>query len=737
MASIYVVILLLIFSLSISDLNVGFFNNVTNFLGSAIGKRAISGKSVIFVAGLGLLTGAFINTGMTGVVRQSIFLPQYFTLSEVMFVFLAVMIADVILLELFNTHGLPASTTVSLVLELLGASLGISIFKLSASNHGLQDIGMFINSGRDFAIISAILLSVMIAMAAGILVQYIIRLLFTFHFNKTIKFSGPILGSISVTLLFYVVFIKNISNMPFIGTGFKSWIEIDQVNILIAFAIILFIIFQIVTWIFRADILKILVFTGIFFLTVSFVGNGLSFFTGIPLAAFDSIKNYLSEPGNLPSNYLMNGILQNSSFSFIFLFISCLVLFYSLLFSGKGFQLSNSVLTEKKKEENTDSAYMARVLVRKILAIGKIINQLSPDYINSTIKNRFRKPINTEETEENSFDLLRVIVNLFLASFLISSATLQKLPVSAVYITFMISVGTSLADRTWNRENAVQNLSKLITIIGSWFFSALCIFTITFIIVIILFVGKVFSVLLMIALSIFLINRILVSKRRENLSDVDDETDDTFNVINNEKAIEAVKQKITSSIIYVSKIYFVSIHCFLNEKVAKMKKLNEEQDKNQKDLKVWRYEMLRFINNLPEDSEVVPLYIQALDQAQSLHRNIYNLYQGLFDHLDNNFPVFPSNHSDDLKGLTDEISSFFNYLLHISKSQKQEDFKEILTKQLALIENINKLKKKQLKSMKKGEMNTKSSLLYLDLLSESATILNEAVELVKIQKFFK
>ena len=500
-----------LFILAISDLIVGVSNDAVNFLNSAIGAKVAPLRVILIVAAAGILVGTTFSSGMMEVARKGIFYPGSFTFYNIMIIFIAVMLTDVLLLDLFNTFGLPTSTTVSIVFELLGGAVGIAIVTISARGESLSEMGNYINSGKALAIISGILVSVVVAFSVGTVVQYFSRMLFTFNFTRTMKYFGAIWGGIALTFITYFILIKGAKGTSFMSSEDIQWIVTHTALILGASLIAWTLIFQLLYWMFKFNVLKFIVLAGTFALAMAFAGNDLVNFIGVPLAGFASFKIFASAQNASADTFLMSSLAGQIKTPTLYLVIAGLIMVITLWLSRKARSVVKTTLQLSDQDivdERFESSLVARSVVRQALRISKAVQVIVPNSALRKIEKRFDlKPFRAyiKQNPGVSFDLIRASVNLVVASILIAFATSLKLPLSTTYVTFMVAMGSSLADGAWGRESAVYRITGVVAVIGGWFFTALCAFTVSLIIALILYWSNLLGLLVLIPLAIFLV----------------------------------------------------------------------------------------------------------------------------------------------------------------------------------------------------------------------------------------
>jgi phosphate/sulfate permease len=511
--SVYIVIIIILGLLAISDLIVGVSNDAVNFLNSAVGSKAASIRTIFIVAALGILFGCTFSSGMMEVARKGIFHPGLFYFSEIILIFLAVMVTDVILLDSFNTLGLPTSTTVSIVFELLGAAVGLSVIKVLTDPNALE-LAAYINSGKALAIISGILVSVVIAFTSGVIIQFLSRLLFSFNYQRRIKAFGALWGGMSISAITYFILVKGAKGASFMSKETVNYIQDNTWVIIFASFVLWTIILQLLLWFTKVNIFKLIVLVGTFALAMAFAGNDLVNFIGVPLAGYNAYELFISS-GSSPDSYLMTDLAGKVKTPTLFLLIAGIVMTLTLWKSRKAKMVLQTSLDLGRQYEGNErfaSYAVSRSLVRSFSKLSKLVTTILPDKLLNGVKNQFDySDADSKESghadDGSSFDLIRAAVTLMVASILIALGTSLKLPLSTTYVTFMVFMGTSLADGAWGRESAVYRVSGVISVIGGWFFTAFSAFTVALIIVILFYYGGVIAIVAVLLITIYLVYR--------------------------------------------------------------------------------------------------------------------------------------------------------------------------------------------------------------------------------------
>ena len=507
METFYLFIVIFLFILAIFDLVVGVSNDAVNFLNSALGAKAAPTRLILGIAALGIFVGAALSNGMMDIARHGIYQPEHFYFSEIMCILLAVMLTDVVLLDVFNSLGMPTSTTVSMVFELLGGTFALAIIKI-IGDHTLN-FGDLLNTDKALSVILAIFVSVAIAFFFGTIVQYISRIIFSFNYKKTSKYFAGIFGGLATTAIIYFILIKGIKDTPFLPDNYKNWIN-ENTSFLVSCCIIGFtILMQFFYWL-RINVFKIVVLLGTFALALAFAGNDLVNFIGVPLAGFSSYMDITSQPGTVnPDTYLMTSLMGSAKTPWYFLIASGTIMVIALFTSRKAQNVVKTSLDLSRQEEGEEAfgtSPVARVIVRVSSNMASSIQNVIPTKAKQWIDSRF----NQDEVilkEGAAFDLIRASVNLVLGSLLIALGTSLKLPLSTTYVAFMVAMGTSLADRAWGRESAVYRITGVLSVIGGWFITAGAAFFICFFVTLIIHYGGFVAIIILIALAIFLLIR--------------------------------------------------------------------------------------------------------------------------------------------------------------------------------------------------------------------------------------
>ncbi len=728
--------------LAIIDLMVGVSNDAVNFLNSAIGSKAISFKTTMIVASAGVLIGAMFSSGMMEIARSGIFVPSMFSFNDVMIIFLAVMISDILLLDVFNSLGLPTSTTVSIIFELLGAAVCLALYKIYTSDGSIDTLGMYINTEKASAIVYSILLSVLLSFAVGSLVQYISRLIFTFHYEKKLKYFGAIFGGVAISAITFFILIKGLKGVSFISAEQFAWVDKHQFLILGANFVFFTVISQVLISYFKINILRVIIGIGTFALALAFAGNDLVNFIGVPIAAFNSYEIF--NGSGISGDTFMMGALANDDIvaPFYFLLFAGIVMVITLWTSKKaksvietGVNLSRQGDGVEKFSPNTAS----RVIVRFGVYIGEGINFFLPKKLQIKIDRRFESVAKStkKSDDEPAFDMVRASVNLMVASILIAIGTSMKLPLSTTYVTFMVAMGSSFADRAWDRESAVYRIAGVFKVIGGWFFTAIIAFVLALVIAYILKIGEVFAfvgLLLMLAIMLYRSSR----KHKEKVA-----IEEEIKSLNRED-IGTVNEMITESSAQISKVFRKTSDLYSNvvdnlslHDLPKLKQNKKDQKKLEKEIDELKSNVFYFIKNLDDNSvEASKFYILILGYLQDMVQSIDFITATSYSHVNNNHKPLKFNQIRDLKKVDRQVQ----HLLQLMEdSFKSEDFHKIdliLNDKQALLDTVSELISKQINRIRTTETSPKNSKLYFALLLETNDLVKSIMNLLELFKEF-
>ena len=738
MENLYIYMLVALGVLAIADLVVGVSNDAVNFLNSAIGSKAASFKTIMIVASLGVTIGALSSSGMMEVARKGIFNPSEFMFDEIMIIFMAVMITDILLLDFFNTLGLPTSTTVSIVFELLGASVCIAALKILAdSNLTLFDIGNYINNEKAIEIIFGILLSVAISFTVGAIIQFFTRLLLTFNFEVKPKLYSAIFSGFAVTSIMYFILIKGFKDASFVSGPLKELVSGSPALLLgISFLIFTLISLLLVSFL-KVNIYKIIIIVGTFALAVAFAGNDLVNFIGVPLAAFDSYKHWHGS-GVLPTQFAMDGLSRPVATEPYLLVIAGLVMVLTLWFSSKAravVKTSVDLSRQDEGKERFEPNFLSRNIVRLSIGAAQAFNNLLPNSLKEKIDKKFEKPIvypTVKAAELPAFDLVRAAVNLMVASVLISMATSMHLPLSTTYVTFMVAMGTSLADRAWGSESAVYRVAGVLNVIGGWFFTAISAFIAAATMAVVLYYGRGYALTGLLILAIVLLVKNYFTHVKIGKELKEEETLKKAESSSTQGVIIESAHNIANVIKRGNRIYTNAINGLAVHDLKKLKKNKKNIDKLSKEVDELKDNIFYFIKNLEEPSvSASNFYISILRSLQDITQSLEYISNISFKHVNNNHKKLKFTQIKELKEVDDRFEMLFNNIKNAFESQSFEQIGIILGRKNEIMRMVTDKIQKQVERTRTEESSPKNTTLYFSVLLETKDLLIATMNLLE------
>lgn len=739
MPDFYSILVFLLFALAITDLVVGVANDAVNFLISAVGAKVAPRNVIMIVASIGIFVGASFSSGMMEVAKKGIFNPDQFVFSEVMIIFIAVMITDIILLDAFNSFGLPTSTTVSIVFEIMGAAVAVALVKMTREDVGLGHLSSYINTESALTIIVGILMSVGIAFTVGLLVQYISRIIFTFEYKKKLKWTGAVWGALSMAVLTHFLFVKGIKGAAFISKETANFItsgsfEVGGMTLRTIWIISLgsflfwFILMRLVHHFSKFDVLKIVVLAGTFALAMAFAGNDLVNFIGVPIAGLDSYQAWVAE--GVPAETFNMGFLKNAVPTQTYLLlIAGLVMVLTLWFSKKArtvTETSVNLSRQAEGQERFEPNRLSRGIVRGAWMLSSGVEALLPKRTKIKIARSFKPvPLVAEDGgDPPAFDMIRASVNLTVASMLISFATSLKLPLSTTYVTFMVAMGTSLADRAWGRESAVYRVAGVLNVVGGWFFTAFVAFTASAIFASIIYGFGGYGVGALVLVAVGLMSRSFFSHRKsEKEKDEQREFDSQKGAVSTSRVTEETLEKVVATLKTVRLTFDSSLQGLVSEQQAVLRKTKNEVRELKKRNDKLRYNLFAYISRIEEtDAEGSRKYILVYDFEQDIVTSAVTIAKTCKDHVDNVHKPLDKNQA---KLITEMRTTVSNYLMQVEKLLTAKDFsKEDLINEGRnnIMKMVEDLTKSQVKGIKSKAYGSRNSLLFFSLLLETKNL---------------
>ncbi len=748
MEEVYIVMLVVLFGLAVIDLVVGVSNDAVNFLNSAIGSKVVSLRIILIVASCGIAVGAIFSSGLMEVAREGIFIPSQFYFEEIMIIFISVMIADVLLLDFFNSLGLPTSTTVSIIFELLGAAVCISLLKIFHDSGDYALVFDYINTTKATQIIFGILLSVVIAFIVGAIIQYLSRLVFSFEYEKKIKYAGAVFGGTSLTAILYFILMKGLKSINFIPEGLIDYINENALIIVISGFVIFTLLSQFIMTVLKGNILKVIIIIGTFAMALAFAGNDLVNFIGVPIAAWQSFEIWQSAyqaSGILPSELLMDELLGEVETPALLLVLAGAVMVVTLWFSSKAIKVTETEINlarQREGAERFEPNFLSRSIVRYSLLVSNGIRAVIPFSLQNKINAKFKEQSPNRESrpvDSPSFDLVRASVNLVVASILISIATNLKLPLSTTYVTFMVAMGTSLADRAWDRESAVYRVAGVLNVIGGWFITALVAFLTAAVFALIIFYGGIVAIVVLVFIAVILIVRNTITHSRKMKSEKEKKRYNRKDIITiNEITIET-SQNISSVIGGINKMFTKTVDNLGYHDLGKLKKNSKAIDKLEAEVNELKGNIFYFIKSLDDDSvEASNFYILIIDYLQDMVQSIGFIARNSYKHVHNNHKNLKFNQIRDLKGVDDKMQVLFDDIKETFDNQEFSNIEGILAEKQQLLENVSALIQKQINRIRTSETSPKNTELYFGLLLEIKDLISSTMGLLQLfQEFHK
>lgn len=738
MENIYLVILIILLGLAVMDLVVGVANDAVNFLNSSIGSKVAPLWVILTVASAGVLIGSLFSSGMMEIARSGVFYPEKLSFSSVMMLFLAVMITDVILLDVFNTFGLPTSTTVSLVFELLGAAVAVSLFTIWQNNADVN-LAEYINTGKALKIISGIFISVIIAFITGSIIMYFSRILFSFNYEKSFKWIGAIWGGVALTAITYFAVFKGLKGTTLVSKEFLDYSNQHIGSLLIYTLLGWSVIMAMLQHLFKVNILKIIILSGTAALALAFAGNDLVNFIGVFMAAFSSYEfagEFIAQGGNINDLY-MSRLSEPVNVDWRFLFGAGVIMVLALWFSKKSRSVTKTEVNLSRQGEGVErfsSTHASRSLVRNVLNISKFIKIITPPKWQYFVQKRF-KPAMQKSADNPSFDLIRASVNLTVSAMLISLGTSLKLPLSTTYVTFMVAMGSSLADKAWGRESAVYRITGVLTVISGWFLTALVAFTIAALVAFGLMYGGVYAMAGMVLLVVaMLIQFMFIHKKREK--NEKEKTEDVKIILNEHDLVESCSSEMQNAIEVSVRIYKSTLTGLFNEDRKLLNSLYKESDALYRKYKNKRhFEVVPTLKNIETTSiEISQFYVQIIDYFYEISKSLKVMTEESYNFIDNNHEGFSKEQIEDLSRLGDAVIDVNYEFLKMIKDRDYSRFEQLLDKRHAISDFYSQATKNQIKRAKSQDSGTRNSILFLNLLNETKIIALQSSNLMKSQK---
>lgn len=744
METIYLGFVIFLFVLAIFDLMVGVSNDAVNFLNSAVGAKTASFKVIIIVAAIGVFLGATMSNGMMDIARHGIVLPEHYYMDEVMCIFLAVMITDVILLDIFNSLGLPTSTTVSMVFELLGAAFAMSMVKIANDVTGELSLLNLLNTEKALSVIIAIFVSVAIAFVFGTVIQFIARLFFSFNYKKGLGWKIGIFGGLAVTAIVYFLLINGVKGLTIMTAERKQWID-DNTLLIVGVCFVSFtVIMQVLHWL-KVNVFKVIVLLGTFALAMAFAGNDLVNFIGVPLAGYDTFMHYTAAGGGDPSSFSVAFLNSSAKTPTLFLIIAGAIMVYALATSRKARNVIKTSVDLSKQESGDEmfgSSRVARSLVRNTVNVFNSVLKVIPAGVRQWVDKR----MNSDDVileKGAAFDMVRASVSLVLAGALIALGTSLTLPLSTTYVTFMVAMGTSLADRAWGRESAVYRITGVISVIGGWFITAGAAFIAAGVVVLALYYGGIVMAIALMALVVFLLIKSGKMLKKKAQRSADDELFDKMISAKTKEEVwpllqQHVKMTEDTNLQFVADAYGKITNGFIKEDLRELRHASNAIKEAKKMIKKSRRKELICLRRAVDQTAIEKntwLHL-GINSCQQLNYCLRRLCEPCEEHVDNNFESLPQECVKEFVPLRDNVVYMIDRAKEIIDTADYASINEFRVEASKLKASFSELRNKQLDRLRIADTNIAVSYVYLNMIQESEEMISQLRHLLRaVDKF--
>ena len=743
----YILMIIALAVLAVIDLVVGVSNDAINFLNSAFGSKAISIRNILIIASLGVLFGALTSSGMMEVARKGIFNPSMFSFQNIIYIFMAVMITDILLLDVFNTLGMPTSTTVSIVFELLGAAVAMAFIKISMnSNETSSAIWEYINYEKATLIIFGILLSVFVAFTVGAIVQFISRLIYSFNLENKKSYVNALFGGFALTSITYFVFVKGLKGTPFYG-DFKHIIEGNMTQIMAGCFIAWTLISEFLIRFFKTDVLKLIIGFGTFALAMAFAGNDLVNFIGVPIAgwnAYEAWHEAFITSGTLASEFSMGSLAGKVPSNTLFLVLAGLVMVITIWFSKKARNVIKTGVDLSRQGDGAEKfqpTNMSRVTVRAAIGINKAFEYVVPESARTWINSRFQLPSITLSKDKSfelpAFDKVRASINLVVAGVLISIATSYKLPLSTTYVTFMVAMGTSFADRAWGRESAVYRVAGVLNVIAGWFGTAIIAFSAAAIALYLINLGGITAIALLLIFVFLMMGRNYVRYGKKQNEKKVERKIKREELITIKGVIDESSEHIAEVVSRVQKLYSNVVQDLSHHDLNKLKKTDKHVGKLNHEVDELKDEVFYFIKSLDDSSVAASrFYILVLSYLQDISQSISYISKASYKHVNNNHKQLKKAQLVDLKIIDDELEEILNEIGVVFSDKKFENLGKIIEEKQQTLNRVSDSIERQIKRIRTEETSPKNTTLYFSILLETQDLINALINLLKLYHDF-
>lgn len=746
MEIVYFSFILFLFMLAIFDLVVGVSNDAVNFLNSAIGAKVARFRTILIIASIGVFVGATLSNGMMDIARHGIFQPQMFSFNDLLCIFLAVMVTDVVLLDVFNTLGMPTSTTVSMVFELLGGTFILSLLKIATDETGLLGFDDLLNTDKALSVILGIFLSVAVAFIFGTLVQWLSRLIFTFNYTSKLKWKIGIFGGIATTCILYFALLKGLKDSSFMTPEYNAWIKENTMYLVGGCFVVSTILMQVFHWC-KINVFKIVIFMGTFALALAFAGNDLVNFVGVPLAAYSAYQDFAANGAGQADTFMMGSLNESAKTPFIFLFLSGVVMVYALATSKKAHNVVKTSVDLSRQDEGEEmfgSSLVARSIVRGANNVNDFFSKYTPKPLVRWIDARFNKD-EAILAQGAAFDLVRASINLVLSGLLIALGTSLKLPLSTTYVTFIVAMGSSLADRAWSRESAVFRITGVLNVIGGWFLTAGIAFSACALVTIAMYYGGAVVMALFVFVAVFILIKSNFSTKRKEEADYEEQL---FKGIMNakdkaecwgllKKHVCATQQEMLD---FVWKTYEDVVNGFVDEDLKTLRRAVKRIDAEKSRRKKLRQRELVGMRRIDKriSLEKNTWFHLASNSGEQMLYCLKRMSEPCKEHVDNNFNPLSRECVEEILPVKKKIVDYLMRSERIVEDQDYEHIDALLAEEEAYKQKLSEMRRAQEDRIQMDlSQGLKVSLVYLNLLQETQELLSDLRHYLRAFKRFQ
>ena len=746
MEIVYFSFIVFLFMLAVFDLVVGVSNDAVNFLNSAIGAKVARFRTILIIASIGVFVGATMSNGMMDIARHGIFQPQMFSFNDLLCIFLAVMVTDVVLLDVFNTLGMPTSTTVSMVFELLGGTFILSLLKIATDETGLLGFADLLNTDKALSVILGIFLSVAVAFIFGTVVQWLSRLIFTFNYTSKLKWKIGLFGGIATTCILYFALLKGLKDSSFMTPEYNAWIKENTMYLVGGCFVVSTVLMQVFHWC-KINVFKIVIFMGTFALALAFAGNDLVNFVGVPLAAYSAYQDFAANGAGQADTFMMSSLNENAKTPFIFLFLSGVVMVYALATSKKAQNVVKTSVDLSRQDEGEEmfgSSRVARSIVRGANNVNEFFSKYTPKPLVRWIDARFNKD-EAILAQGAAFDLVRASINLVLSGLLIALGTSLKLPLSTTYVTFIVAMGSSLADRAWSRESAVFRITGVLNVIGGWFLTAGIAFSACALVTIAMYYGGAVVMALFVFVAVFILIKSNFSTKRKDETDYEEQL---FKGIMNakdkaecwgllKKHVCATQQEMLD---FVWKTYEDVVNGFVDEDLKTLRRAVKRIDAEKSRRKKLRQRELVGMRRIDKriSLEKNTWFHLASNSGEQMLYCLKRMSDPCKEHVDNNFNPLSRECIEEILPVTKKIVDYLMRSERIVEDRDYEHIDALLAEEEAYKQQLSEMRRAQEDRIQMDlSQGLKVSLVYLNLLQETQELLSDLRHYLRAFKRFQ